>query len=117
MGFGKNDAKRAATKYRPWLESCTISLGVLKKMHRRATAEEANMERLNLDYEEFQQVAHLCHWLPPGFDLKPFLLNHLRHRLPGTASKIESLGERELNALSEQIDAQRRAPRFEPSHN
>jgi hypothetical protein len=79
--------------------------------------EDTRMERLDLDYEEFQQVAHLCCWLPPGSDLKVFLLNHLRHRLPATASKIERLGAREVDALSLQIAAHRKRQRLEPSRN
>ena len=63
------------------------------------------MEQLNLDYEELQQVAHLCHWLPPGADLKRFLVGHLRHRLPATASKIERLEEAEVGALGRQLGA------------
>jgi hypothetical protein len=75
------------------------------------------MERLNLDYEELQQVVHLCRWLPPGWDLKRFLLGHLRHRLPATASKIEQFEEGEISALRAHIVAHQQAPRFEPSNN
>jgi hypothetical protein len=83
----------------------------------QATTKEDHMDQLNLDYEEFQQVVHLSSWLPPGSDLKVFLLNHLRHRLPATASKIERLAEREVDILSEQIAAHRKGLRFEPSRN
>lgn len=75
------------------------------------------MEKLNLDYEEFQEVVHLCRRLPPGLGLKPFLLSHLKHRMPVTASKIETLGEGEVNVLREQIAAYQNAWRFEPSKN
>jgi hypothetical protein len=75
------------------------------------------MDRLNLDYEELQQLAHLYHWLPPGVDLKRFLLGHLRHRLPGTAWKIERLEEAELRGLAQQLAASREISRLRPSQN
>jgi hypothetical protein len=75
------------------------------------------MARLNLDYEELQEVVHLCRRLPPGLDLKRFLLGHLRYRLPATAAKIEKLEEDEITTLREQIAARRRMPQFEPSKN
>jgi hypothetical protein len=75
------------------------------------------MARLNLDYEELQEILHLCRWLPPGLDLKRFLVGQLRYRLPVTAGKIEKLQEDQVATLREQIAARRRMPQFEPSKN
>jgi hypothetical protein len=63
------------------------------------------MERMNLDYEEFQCVVHLCRRLPAGFDLKGFLTDHLRHGLPALARKIENLNVEQVNMLRSEIDA------------
>jgi len=38
------------------------------------------MESMNLDYEEFQYVIHLCRSWAAGLDLKHFLTCQLRHR-------------------------------------
>lgn len=67
------------------------------------------MERMNLDYEEFQYVVHLCRRLPAGLDLKHFLTRHLTHRLPTLARKIGKLELEEVNMLRTEIDAHDRA--------
>jgi hypothetical protein len=77
------------------------------------------MERMNLDYEEFQQVVHLCRSLPAGLDLKHFLTGHLRHRLPALAWKIENLDAQEVCTLRNEIDAHDKAYKrqFHPRDN
>jgi hypothetical protein len=75
------------------------------------------MARLNLDYEELQEVVHLCRWLPPGLDFKRFLLGRLRYRLPATAAKIEKLEEDDITSLREQIAARSKIPPFELRKN
>jgi hypothetical protein len=94
-----------------------IALKAVRCQNTAQHGEGDDMARLNLDYEELQEVVRLCRWLPPGWDLKRFLLGHLRYRLPATAAKIETLEEDEITTLREQIAARRRMPQFEPSKN
>ena len=73
------------------------------------------MESMNLDYEEFQYVIHLCRSWAAGLDLKHFLTCQLRHRLPALSCKIESLNAEEVRTLRTEIDAADKAYRRRPT--
>jgi hypothetical protein len=74
------------------------------------------MDTLGLDYEEFQEVLHLCRRMGiagclPGFNLRRFLIGHLRATLPETAAKIEALGEEHVRLLWRELQARSPSPR------
>jgi hypothetical protein len=73
------------------------------------------MLTLGLDYEEFQQVLHLCRLAgmaggPSGFSLRRFLVSRLRATLPETAAKIDGLSGEELDRLCQEIQARPACP-------
>jgi hypothetical protein len=72
------------------------------------------MDTLGLDYEESQQVLHLCRTgiaaCLLGFNLQRFLVGHLRATLPETAAKIEAMDDEHVQLLGRELPARSISP-------